>query len=131
MLHLQAAQSVVAGAEIELSRASAQGGGRGTIRILGFIGIFLNESESVLRESPRRREQQPLLPRVFGEQGLDQFQAEGYSGPDQIGIVIGSKSCAARGERVTECVDRVLLNRARGQEQSGEHDGGPAEHVPF
>ena len=91
MPHFEAAQAVVAGPQIELSRPRPQFRRRRQILFLRFVRVLLNERVGKLREAARGGEEQAFVLRTLGQQTLHQLQTEGHRRPDQLRVVVRGK----------------------------------------
>ena len=82
MAYLKSPEPVIAGAQIEPSRPSAQPRSLGKVPAFELIGVLLDEGVAVLREAFTGGQEQAAMPRAFFEQALHQLQAERDSLPD-------------------------------------------------
>src|SRR5881392_2253184 len=76
---------------VHAPRAIFQAQGPGQVVGFGFLRLLLHERVCVLGKAARGCEQQPFVLGAFGEQALDQLEAERSGGADQLGIVVGGE----------------------------------------
>jgi hypothetical protein len=108
----EAAEAVIAGADIKAARAGAEVFGGGEIGVFQFIGILLHEGEGKLGETGGGGEEESFVIGVFGEDALHQFEAERDGGFDQIGVIVGGKGGTAPGEGIADLIDGEAFDRA-------------------
>src|SRR5207244_3322736 len=82
-----------------------------------------------LGEAARRRQQQAAVVGTFGEQPLDQLQAERQRQSNQLRVVVCRVGGAAVRQRVAQFVDGELLDRAAARRQRREQTERHNSHL--
>src|SRR5437763_4517947 len=88
MTYLESPEPVIAGAQIEPTRPSAQPRSLGKVPAFDLIGVLLDKGIAVLGEPFTGGQEQAAMPRAFFEQALHQLQAERDSLANQLWIIV-------------------------------------------
>ena len=110
MRRVQAAQGVIACAQVEPARPDSHGLRRLHVLSLQFIGVLLDERVGVLREPAGGGEEQAAVAWALRQQALHQLQAERDRILDELGIVVGGKHAAPAGQRISDFVGHHLVD---------------------